>query len=348
MNKIVDKEYCMSSFLALRFVADSEKIFAQGVEHELLRLRSESEKLPCLTSEDIDRNIQTILDGVDLSHAALLLSGGIDSGILASYMPKGSKAYTVHNESRLNDFEVERAARICEINDLEHIVVEVSWQDYKDIMDSIALKTGYPVFGNTPQVYYLTKRAIADGNNFIVNGDDADAAFGGYDQLLSKDWKYDAFVERVIYINPKSVLKNPSDITGVFEPYRLDNNQVDFVKCIHEIVTTATGIAYYDAFRYCGIDSIDPYNALRMGDPLDLTRVRQGESKYLLRELYKKKYPMLEIPEKIPMARPMDLWMKDWTGPARDEFLPNCINGMTGEQKFMVYSLERFLNMIEG
>ena len=57
---------------------------------------------------------------------------------------------------------------------------------------------------------------------------------------------------------------------------------------------------------------------------------------------------ILEIPEKIPMARPMDIWMKDWSGPVRDEFLPRCICGLTGEQKFMVYSLERFLNRIEG
>lgn len=34
-------------------------------------------------------------------------------------------------------------------------------------------------------------------------------------------------------------------------------------------------------------------------------------------------------------------------GPIREEFVPNCIEGMTGEQKFLVYSLERFLNLIE-
>ena len=48
------------------------------------------------------------------------------------------------------------------------------------------------------------------------------------------------------------------------------------------------------------------------------------------------------------MARPMDIWMREWAGPTRDEFLPQCVRGLTGEQKFMVYSLERFLNRIAG
>ena len=346
--KIVDKAYCMSSFLALRYIADPEKIFAEGVEHKLLQLRPDSEKLPCCNSDDIDRNIRAVMERFDLSHAALFLSGGIDSGILASYMPKGAKAYTVHNESHLNDLEVERAARICEINGLEHVVMEVSWQDYQDVMDEIAMKTGYPVFGNTPQVYCLTKRAIGDGNDFIVFGDDADLVFGGLDQLLSKDWEYDAFVERVMYLNPKRVLKEPTDLSGVFERYRIGLHQVDFQKCIKEVVSTSTGIAYYNAFKCAGVDAVDPYTFLKMGVPLNLARIRSGESKYLLRELYRQKYPMLEIPEKIPMARPMDIWMKDWTGPMRDEFLPQCTCGLTGEQKFMVYSLERFLNRITG
>lgn len=346
--KIVDKGYCMSSFLALRYIADAEKIFSKGVEHEPLQLRPDSEKLPCCTSDDIDRNIRAVMDRFDLSHAALFLSGGIDSGILASYMPKGSKAYTVHNESHLNDLEVERAARICEINSLEHIVIEVSWQDYQDVMDGIAMKTGYPVFGNTPQVYCLTEKAIADGNDFIVFGDDADLVFGGLDQLLSKDWEYDAFVKRVMYLDPKRVLKEPADLSGVFEQYRIGMHRVDFQKCIKEVVSTSTGIAYYNAFKCAGVNAVDPYTFLKMGVPLDLARIRSGESKYLLRELYKKKYPTLEIPEKIPMARPMDIWMKDWEGPMRDEFLPQCVCGLTGEQKFMIYSLERFLNRIEG
>lgn len=85
-----------------------------------------------------------------------------------------------------------------------------------------------------------------------------------------------------------------------------------------------------------------------MGKPLDLERVRNGESKYLIRALFKEKYPQLEIPEKIAMARATDYWLRDWGGPKRSEFKENCIEGMTGEQKFLIYSLERFLNLIDN
>lgn len=54
-----------------------------------------------------------------------------------------------------------------------------------------------------------------------------------------------------------------------------------------------------------------------------------------------------EIPEKIAMARAVDIWLADWEGPKRAEFKDDCIEGLTGEQKFLIYSLERFLDLME-
>ncbi len=82
-----------------------------------------------------------------------------------------------------------------------------------------------------------------------------------------------------------------------------------------------------------------------MAEPLDLKRVRSGDSKYMLRELYRRRYPEFEVPEKIAMARAVDVWLADWEGPQREEFIPGCVEGLTGEQKFLVYSLERFLDI---
>ena len=56
---------------------------------------------------------------------------------------------------------------------------------------------------------------------------------------------------------------------------------------------------------------------------------------------------MLNIPEKIGMSRPAEEWMKDWEGPKREEFLPGCIEGLSGEQKLLLFSLERFLNLLD-
>ena len=87
---------------------------------------------------------------------------------------------------------------------------------------------------------------------------------------------------------------------------------------------------------------------MKMGKPLDLDRVRSGDSKYHIRDLFRKRYPGRELPEKIAMPRAVDEWMADWKGPERDEFIPGCTEGMTGKQKFQVFALERFLNLIEG
>ena len=59
------------------------------------------------------------------------------------------------------------------------------------------------------------------------------------------------------------------------------------------------------------------------------------------------RYPEIAVPEKKPMSRPMESWMKDWSGPRRDEFIPGCVDRLNGEQRFLVYCLERFLDMIE-
>ena len=40
--------------------------------------------------------------------------------------------------------------------------------------------------------------------------------------------------------------------------------------------------------------------------------------------------------------------MKDWTEPVRTEFILSCVKELNGEQKLLVYSLERFLDLIEA
>lgn len=345
-KKTVDKAYCMSSFLALRYVADPDKIFAEGIEHKPLDRIPEEEMIGCATAKDIDEAIHNTMQSTDLSHAGLLLSGGIDSGILAAYMPKGANAYTIHNDSKKNDLEVERAAKICEAAGLNHVVVEVTWEDYDKIMDTLSLRDGCPVFGNEPQLYYLIERAKKDGCDTIILGDNADMAFGGMDGLLSRDWKFEEFIERYTFVEPRKVLRNPVSMDYIYEKYR-QGDGIDVIQFLNAIFVSSSGVAYYNALRALDMKWVDPYANLKMSIPLDLNRVRNGDSKYLLRELYRMKYPEFSVPEKIPMARPMDLWMADWGGPTREEFLPNCIEGMTGEQKYNIYSLERFLNAIE-
>ena len=85
-----------------------------------------------------------------------------------------------------------------------------------------------------------------------------------------------------------------------------------------------------------------------MAEPLDLQRIRNGESKYLIRELFKMRYPDFTVPEKIPMPRPVDKYFADWDGPKRPQFKDDLdISKYDGNQRWLMWCLEQFLNMID-
>ena len=83
--------------------------------------------------------------------------------------------------------------------------------------------------------------------------------------------------------------------------------------------------------------------------PLDMERIRNGESKYLLREVFTLLYGDLEIPQKIAFARPMDQWMKNWEGPQRPEFRKDInMEKFSGDQKYLMFCLESFMNCFDS
>ena len=242
--------------------------------------------------------------------------------------------------------ETARAAEYCKAYGLEHIIVDVTWEDYLKSMEELASHDGSPIVPNEPQAYLMAKRAKADGAECIVYGDCADTEFGGMTKLLAKDWDYEGFVERFTFLEPGKVLKNPVDMDEIYAPYRKGNDGIDFISFIAGPYAVSAAGALTNAIDAVGMEFIDPYEHCCLGEPLDLARVRSGDSKYLIRELFRMRYPGMEVPEKLPMSRPADAWMKDWDGPKRDEFLPGCAEGLTGEQKLLLFSLERFLNLI--
>jgi len=342
----VDKNYCMSSYLTFRYVDPGDIIFKEGVIHKDHALIPDTDKYPCRTAEDIDRYIREQLEQKDLSHAAIFLSGGMDSAILASYMPEGTKAYTVRCVGATAIDETSRARQFCEINGLEHIIVDVTWGDYIRTMDTLMLHDGSPIIPNEPQAYAASKLIAENGGDLVVYGDCADTEFGGMSLLLSVDWDYDGWVQRFSFVDPRKVLKKPVSMDSIFDRYRVGKNGIDFIKFIGGPYAKSAAGALTNAFDTVGLAYIDPYERLKMADPLDLKRVRSGDSKYLIRDLFRIKYPGFIVPEKIPMSRPAEEWMKDWQGPVRKEFIPGCVEHLTGEQKLLVYSLERFLNLI--
>ena len=91
-----------------------------------------SNKTGIKSSNELDKylhnRVKEITNG---KKAALALSGGIDSAILAKYMPEGSTAYTfkciVPGKSVVDETTIARKyADACGLN---HRIVEVYWDD---------------------------------------------------------------------------------------------------------------------------------------------------------------------------------------------------------------------------
>lgn len=344
--KKVDKNFCMSSYLTFRYVEDRDILFMDRGERRDARdysLYNENLNL-CANWQDLDLAFQKAFKSVDGTKIGLMLSGGMDSAILAAYMPKGSKTYTFRSNIEGTIDETEPAKKYCEYYGLEHNPVEVSWEDMLENARICMAHKNAPVHSIEPQLYKAAQQAKADGIEVLIVGESADTIFGGMDQLLSKDWSYQDWVSRYTYVEPSMVLKDPVSMDYLYEKYKIDPNGVDFVRFVNEVFYVEGLGSYLNSFGAAGINILAPYAQCRMSEKLDLERVRNGESKYLVRELYAEKYPDFPVPTKIPMPRAVNQWLADWKGPQRPEFLPNCIEGLTGDQKWLIFCLEMFLN----
>ena len=86
---IVDKRYCMSSFLMLRTIADHNHTFKEGIDPELFEI--DYDRIPIKSSEELEEALRVQTEEATKDgKAALALSGGIDSAILAKFVPKGT------------------------------------------------------------------------------------------------------------------------------------------------------------------------------------------------------------------------------------------------------------------
>lgn len=349
---MIDKIYCSSHYLAFRFIADENVNFFDGLTHKIFKPRNANELTKIATNDDMQRVIKAKIDEFFIPNkTAILLSGGMDSAILASFLPKGTKAYTFKCVAKDAIDETQRAKKYCEIYDLRHEIIEMKWADFELLTPEILRFDKVPFHSIEVQLVKAAKVAKSQGIERLIIGDSADYVFGGMDGLLAKDWDFDEFVHRYTFTEPSRVLREFTDTKAFFEKFRLANNKIDFVKLTQSDMLTESLNSYANAFEKEQISWLDPYSFMVMAKPLDLKRVRNGESKYLVRELFKKRYLNLAVPDKIPMPRAMDVWLENYS-PKRAEFKANCVkfggkNGgaMSGDQKWQLYCLETFLNL---
>lgn len=345
---MIDKKYCMSSYMAFRYIEKDDMDFYPGMHHNNIKPIPEEQRVFVRTSDDISREIGKQIEQFKDKKKGVLLSGGMDSAIVASYLT-GSDAYTFRFLG--GDYqkeELERAEYYSKYYGLNLHYVDISWDTVMDYLEPVMKAKAAPVHSIEPQILQAALQAKADGIEIMFVGESSDLIFGGMDGLLAKDWTFEEFMNRFIFTEPEEVLVEPVSMQYLFERYRKDEDKIDFLSFIDDVFSIESSSSYLNAFAVAELPYYDPYARLKMSDKLDLNRVRHGEPKYLIRELMAKKYPMIPVPNKLPMPRPVDAYFQTWDGPIRPEFRKHLdMRKFTGNQKWQMYCLERFLSMNE-
>lgn len=340
--------YCASSYLMYRTVIDGGKTFSNKYPrntHEAPKNR-----IKIHNSEELLNALKKQVEEIVASgkKVALCLSGGIDSAVLAKFLPKGTIAYTfkcVVPGIKVTD-ETPGAAKYAKECGLDHRIVEVYWEDFEKFTPIILKHKGMPFHSIEIQMYKAGLQAKKDGVDVLIYGESADLNYGGLSMLLSKDWTVGEFIDRYAYVKPYAALKDSelvlSPILQCEHDGYIDVHEFNTHPFLKEALNS-----YYNACEAAGIEYFLPYSHTILDVPLDLERIRRGENKYLIREVFTKLYPDFEIPPKTPMPRPMDEWFKDWQGPTRPEFWPHCTDPMNGDQRWLVWCLEKWLNILD-
>ncbi len=345
---MIDKKYCMSSYMAFRFIERDDMNFYPGMHHENIKPIPEEDRIPVRTSDDIDREIGKQIEQFNDKKKGVLLSGGMDSAIVASYL-SDADAYTFRFlGGEFQKEELERAEYYAKCYGLDLHYVDITWDTVISYLEPVMKAKAAPVHSIEPQILQAALQAKADGVEIMFVGESSDLIFGGMDGLLAKDWTFDEFVERYTFTKPEDVLAEPESMLHLFERYRKDGDKIDFLRFMDDVFSIESSSSYLNAFAVADMPYYDPYARLKMTDELDLYRVRHGEPKYLVRELMRKKYPEIPVPDKVPLPRPVDKYFESWEGPKRNEFKKDLDMGkFTGNQKWQMYCMEYFLDINE-
>ena len=236
-----NKNYCMSSYLAFRYIEKDDMDFYDGMKHSNIKPVPESEKILVKTAGEIDSAIQKVFDDLKEKKLGIMLSGGMDSAILASYM-RGCDAYTFRFlGGELWKEEFLRAEYYAKYYGLKLHYVDIDWNVVEKNVDAVMKVKCAPVHSIEPQILEAALQAKGDGIELMVVGESSDLIFGGMDQLLAKDWNFDEFVKRYMFTDPKTVLNEPVDMSYLFDRYR-QGEKIDFLKFMDDVFSVESSM----------------------------------------------------------------------------------------------------------
>ena len=232
---MVDKKYCMSSYMAFRYIEDDEKDFFEGLHHQNIKPIPLDERILVHTAADIDQEFEKQFSNIRNKKLGVMLSGGMDSAIAASYM-EGSDAYTFRFlEGKYKRDELERAEYYANYYRLKLHYVDIDRKSVERCVDAVMETKAAPVHSIEPQILQAALQAKSDGVELMVIGESSDLIFGGMDQLIGKDWTFDEFVKRYTFTDPTLVLKEPVDMQYLYERYRIGDNGINYLKFMDDV-----------------------------------------------------------------------------------------------------------------
>lgn len=334
----------MSAYLALRHLPRAEMAWRPGMVPGLPS--SGHAPTPVSTAAELLDGLRRAVSTVERD-AGLLLSGGIDSAILAALVEPGTPCFTIAFDVPGAIDESIAAAQYAARWGHPHLVVRVRWSDYVAEVGALMAAKRSPLHAIEVPLHLAARQARRRGVSTLLVGNGADSNFGGLDKLLAVDWSFDEFVRRYTFADPFAILAEPCDVTPFFEPYRTGRG-IDVQAFLHEVHGQGIVQSFENAIGTAGVGIVAPYETLCHDGPLDLDRIRAGEPKYLVQACFRELYGADHAPTKIPFARPTDHWLAAWSPARRAEWRPDLdLTGATGEQRWLVWCLERFLDLLE-
>lgn len=347
INYNLDK--CIDEYLAFQHI-DSHIGWTYGAHPRTYLEYTECPRLHTVTNgekaiEKLKEISNTWITKYSSHEIGILISSGIDSATVAKTLPKKSYAFYATYEERDFDPELEIVKQYTQENELQLIVVNVSWEDYEQHMDYLMRVKKLPIHPCEIPVYMCCKKAQELGVHVLFSGWGADTHFGGMDKLMTKEWSIDDFKHRFEYC---SSLQLTSDYNNYVSFLKSDNtvNVYDFLTYNYHVMTLRSffyipelfGLIHLPLWSYLGVES------------LDIKRIK-NEPKYIIQEAFKLMYPNFKPTEKLPFTRPTDLYMEehfnDYTYCENLKLHSQQINNntinTTGQQKWMIYILNRFL-----
>ena len=167
MRLKVDKNLGLSSYFLYRYGFNEDISISDKYPNHIEDITIKKKKKK--NSNDLEIALKNKMDEATADgKAALALSGGIDSAILAKFMPEGSIAYTfrcIVPGVKVTD-ESPRAAHHAKYCNLEHRIIDITWEDIEETLVPLMKHKGGPIHSIESQIYMGALKAKEDG--FVI------------------------------------------------------------------------------------------------------------------------------------------------------------------------------------